>query len=95
VWSRQATITNDEAIANNSLRSMVKVAYYQAFALVYGFCGAFAGAPARLRRGCFGRGGSVKLRSGRARRALGFWEPYLAAPPTWPFAQLDGRQGSL
>ncbi|KIZ06575.1 alpha-1,2-mannosyltransferase [Monoraphidium neglectum] len=42
VLSRQATITNDEAIANNSLRSMVKVAYYQAFALVYGFCGAFA-----------------------------------------------------
>lgn len=43
VWSRQATYNNDASISGNSLKSAVKVAYYQAFALVYGLCGAFAG----------------------------------------------------
>lgn len=43
VWSRQVTYNNDEAISGSGLKSMVKVAYYQAFALFYGFCGAFAG----------------------------------------------------
>ncbi|KAI8471407.1 MAG: hypothetical protein J3K34DRAFT_384792 [Monoraphidium minutum] len=42
VWSRQVTYNNDESISGNSLKSTVKVAYYQAFALLYGFCGAFA-----------------------------------------------------
>jgi hypothetical protein len=34
---------NDEAVTGSSLRSLIKVLYYQAFALVYGLAGACAG----------------------------------------------------
>lgn len=34
---------NDEAVSGSSLRSLLKVLYYQAFAVVYGMAGACAG----------------------------------------------------
>lgn len=43
VWSRQAMYNNDDDISNSSLKSLFKVLYYQAFALVYGIAGACAG----------------------------------------------------
>jgi alpha-1,2-mannosyltransferase len=44
VWARAAGYNNDAAIAGSLAASVVKAAYYRAFALVYGACGAFAGA---------------------------------------------------
>lgn len=43
VWSRQAMYNNDDAIRSSSIKSLIKVLYYQAFALVYGIAGACAG----------------------------------------------------
>jgi alpha-1,2-mannosyltransferase len=43
VWSRQAMYNNDEAVTGSSLRSLLKVLYYQAFAVVYGMAGACSG----------------------------------------------------
>jgi hypothetical protein len=34
---------NDEAVTGSSLRSLLKVLYYQAFAVVYGIAGACSG----------------------------------------------------
>jgi hypothetical protein len=39
---------NDEAVTGSSLRSLLKVLYYQAFAVVYGIAGACSGGPGRL-----------------------------------------------
>jgi hypothetical protein len=58
VWSRQSTYNNDDAISGDSLKSAIKVAYYQLFALLYGFCGAFAGARVGC---CLGAIGGVLL----------------------------------
>jgi hypothetical protein len=73
VWARQVTYNNDESISGNSVKSAVKVAYYQLFALLYGFCGAFAGEPGPGAQGRWwarGRGwGPTGL--GGARHALG------------------------
>lgn len=44
VWSRQPMYNNDEAVSGSSLRSLLKVLYYQAFAVVYGMAGACADA---------------------------------------------------
>ncbi|KAF6262956.1 hypothetical protein COO60DRAFT_1699075 [Scenedesmus sp. NREL 46B-D3] len=44
VWSRQAMYNNDAAVTGSSLRSLLKVLYYQAFAVVYGMAGACADA---------------------------------------------------
>jgi hypothetical protein len=46
VWQREATYNNDAAISSSSIKSAVKVLYYQAFAVLYGIAGAFAGACA-------------------------------------------------
>lgn len=43
VWSRQAMYNNDEAVSSSNVRSLIKVLYYQAFAVVYGIAGACAG----------------------------------------------------
>ena len=42
VWEGESTYNNDEAIANSSLKSLLKLVYYQAFAVLYGLAGAFA-----------------------------------------------------
>lgn len=42
VWSRQPMYNNDASISGSGLRSLAKVAYYQAFAVVYGLAGACA-----------------------------------------------------
>lgn len=43
VWSRQAMYNNDDDISNSGLKSLFKVLYYQAVAVVYGIAGACAG----------------------------------------------------
>lgn len=43
VWSRQSLYNNDPDVSNSAVKSLFKVLYYQAFALVYGFAGACAG----------------------------------------------------
>ena len=45
VRARAAGYDNAAAISGSGLRSGAKVAYYRLFALAYGLCGAFAGAP--------------------------------------------------
>lgn len=46
VWQREATYNNDMSISSSSIKSAIKVLYYQAFAVLYGIAGAFAGAAA-------------------------------------------------
>lgn len=48
VWSQQAMYNNDDSIRSSTLKSLVKVLYYQLFAVVYGLAGACAGACAVL-----------------------------------------------
>ena len=43
VWSQQSTYNNDDAIARSSVKSMIKVLYYEVFAIFYGLVGACAG----------------------------------------------------
>lgn len=43
VWSQQAMYNNDDSIRNSTIKSLIKVLYYQLFALVYGLAGACAG----------------------------------------------------
>jgi alpha-1,2-mannosyltransferase len=43
VWSQQSTYNNDDTIARSSVKSMIKVLYYEAFAIFYGLVGACAG----------------------------------------------------
>jgi len=42
VWSQQSTYNNDDAIARSSVKSMIKVLYYELFAIFYGLVGACA-----------------------------------------------------
>jgi alpha-1,2-mannosyltransferase len=44
VWSGQAMYNNDDSIRSSTLKSLIKVLYYQLFALVYGLAGGCAGA---------------------------------------------------
>lgn len=46
VWSGQAMYNNDESIRSSTVKSLIKVLYYQLFALVYGLAGGCAGAQA-------------------------------------------------
>ena len=43
VWSQQAMYNNDDSIRSSTVKSLIKVLYYQLFALVYGLAGACAG----------------------------------------------------
>lgn len=43
VWSQQAMYNNDESIRGSTVKSLIKVLYYQLFALVYGLAGGCAG----------------------------------------------------
>lgn len=42
VWDRDALYNNPEDVAGSPLKSLAKLAYYHAFALLYGLVGAFA-----------------------------------------------------
>lgn len=57
VWDRDTLYNNVEDVAGSPLRSLAKLAYYHAFALLYGLVGAFA----QVRGG--GSGGSGRLQS--------------------------------
>lgn len=43
VWSGQAMYNNDDSIRSSTAKSLLKVLYYQLFALVYGLTGGCAG----------------------------------------------------
>lgn len=43
VWSQQVMYNNDDSIRSSTVKSLIKVLYYQLFALVYGLAGACAG----------------------------------------------------
>ena len=42
MWDRDALYNNTEDVAGSPLKSLAKLAYYHAFALLYGLVGAFA-----------------------------------------------------
>lgn len=42
MWDRDALYNNNEDVAGSPLKSLAKLAYYHAFALLYGLVGAFA-----------------------------------------------------
>jgi hypothetical protein len=62
VWAREAGYNNDEDIAASTFKSLAKVLYYQAFALVYGLAGACAGAVVHATDGAWDWGRRPVLR---------------------------------
>lgn len=68
VWSQQAMYNNDDSIRGSTVKSLIKVLYYQLFALVYGLAGGCAGAWSHGHGGQFGR---RSMWDGEVRRTVG------------------------